>query len=91
MKSKDLKIGIFSIGNVAPLPNQRATTVPIKNMVVATRQRNGFWNLLTFSIKGSIYNPTGTGTIKRMLNNLLSTVVSTGNTQTEYHSGNISK
>jgi len=71
MKCKDLRIRIFSIGNVAPVPNQRATTVPIKNMVVAARQGNGFWNLLTFSIKGTIYNPTGTGTIKRTLNKYL--------------------
>ncbi|KAK7377186.1 hypothetical protein VNO80_02607 [Phaseolus coccineus] len=45
--------------NVAPIPNQRATTVPIKKMVVATGRRNGFWNLLTFSKKGTVNNPVG--------------------------------
>ena len=42
------------MGNVAPIPNQRATAVPIKKTVVATGRRKGFWNLLTFSRKGLI-------------------------------------
>nr|GLL41366.1 ribosomal protein S11 [Ipomoea trifida] len=46
-------------GNVAPMPNQRATAVPIKKTVVATGRRNGFWNLLTFSKKGTVNNPAG--------------------------------
>ncbi|KAH0447004.1 hypothetical protein IEQ34_024172 [Dendrobium chrysotoxum] len=36
------KVRDFSIGKVAPIPNQRATAVPIKKTVVATgrRERN---------------------------------------------------
>ncbi|KAL2934570.1 hypothetical protein RDABS01_017689 [Bienertia sinuspersici] len=41
------------------MPNQRATTVPTKKTVVATGQRNGFWNFLTFSKKGTVNNPAG--------------------------------
>lgn len=62
------------MGNVAPIPNQRDTAVPIKKTVVATGRRNGFWNLLTFSKKGTVTNPAGTETIKRTPNNLLGTV-----------------
>ena len=77
------------MGNVAPIPNQRATAVPIKKTVVATGRRNGFWNLFTFSRKGTA--PVGTETIKRTPNNLLGTVRSILNTGKKYHSGNISK
>ncbi|KAH0447045.1 hypothetical protein IEQ34_024120 [Dendrobium chrysotoxum] len=52
-KKKRPKVRDFSIGKVAPIPNQRATAVPIKKTVVATGRRNGFWNLLTFSKKGT--------------------------------------
>ncbi|KAJ6799002.1 RNA polymerase alpha subunit [Iris pallida] len=45
--------------------------VPIKKTVVATRRRNEFWNLLTFSKKGIVNNPIGTEAIKRTPNNLL--------------------
>ena len=38
------KVRDLSIGNVAPIPNQRATAIPIKKTVVATGRRNGFWN-----------------------------------------------
>ena len=62
------------MGNVAPIPNQRATAVPSKKTVVATGRRNGFWNLLTFSRKGTVNKPVGTETIKRTPNNLLGTV-----------------
>ena len=62
------------MGNVAPIPNQRATAVPIKKTVVATGRRNGFWNLLTFSKNGTVNNPAGTETIKRTPNNLFGTV-----------------
>ncbi|KAG5568931.1 hypothetical protein H5410_064054 [Solanum commersonii] len=41
------------------MPNQRATAVPIKKTVVATGRRNGLSNLLTFSKKGTVNNPTG--------------------------------
>ena len=56
------------------IPNQRATAVPIKKTVVATGRRKGFWNLLTFSRKGTVNKPVGTETIKRTPNNLLGTV-----------------
>jgi hypothetical protein len=38
------KVKDLSKGNVAPIPNQRATAVPIKKTVVATGRRKGFWN-----------------------------------------------
>jgi hypothetical protein len=44
--------------------------VPIKKTVVATGRRKGFWNLLTFSRKGTANKPVGTETIKRTPNNL---------------------
>ena len=47
------KVKDLSMGNAAPIPNQRATAVPIKKTVVATGRRKGFWNLLTFSRKGT--------------------------------------
>ncbi|KAH0447016.1 hypothetical protein IEQ34_024155 [Dendrobium chrysotoxum] len=71
-KKKRPKVRDFSIGKVAPIPNQRATAVPIKKTVVATGRRNGFWNLLTFSKKGT--ESYGTETMKRTPKNLLGTV-----------------
>lgn len=62
------------MGNVAPIPKNKAIAVPIKKTVVATGRRNGFWNLLTFSKKGTVNNPAGTETIKRTPKSLLGTV-----------------
>ena len=42
---KPKKVKDLSIGNIAPIPNQRATAVAIKKIVVATGRQNGFWNL----------------------------------------------
>ena len=70
----------MSIGNVAPIPNQIETTVPIKKTAVATGRRKGFWNLLIFSIKGTTIKPAGTAAIAKTPNNLLGTVRKIWNT-----------
>ena len=80
----------MSIGNVAPIPNQIAVTVPSKNTVVATGRRKGFWNLFIFSIKGTVNKPAGTAAIKTTPNNLFGTVLNNWNTGKKYHSGKIS-
>ena len=70
----------MSIGNVAPIPNQIAIKVPTKNTVVATGRRKGFWNLLMFSMKGTVNRPAGTAAMKSTPNNLLGTVLKTWKT-----------
>ena len=42
---KRSKVKDLSIDNIASIPNQRATAVAIKKIVVATGRQNGFWNL----------------------------------------------
>ena len=79
------------MGKVAPIPDQIATAVPIAKTVVATGRRNGFWNLFTFSGKGTVSKPAGTDAIERTPNSLLGTVRSIWNTGKKYHSGNISR
>ena len=46
----------------------------VKNTVIATGRRNGFWNLLMLSINGTVIKPAGTAAIKSTPNNLLGTV-----------------
>ena len=53
----------LSIGKHAPIPNQTAKTNPRIKAKLAIGRRNGFWNLLTFSINGTVINPTGTAAI----------------------------
>ena len=65
----------MSIGRVAPIPSQTATNVPNRKTVVATGRRNGFWNLLIFSIKGTVIKPAGTAAIKATPSNLFGTVL----------------
>ena len=81
----------LSIGSVAPIPNQIATTKPIINTVIAIGLRNGFWNLLTFSIKGTVINPSGTAAIDKTPNNLFGKTRNKLNVGKKYHSGKISK
>jgi hypothetical protein len=38
----------------APIPRYMVTTAPIRKTVVAIGRRKGFWNLLTFSMLGSV-------------------------------------
>ena len=59
------------IGIVAPIPNQKAINVPAKNTNDASGRLNGFWNLFTFSIKGTVIKPRGTAAIEPTPNNLL--------------------
>ena len=73
-----------------PKPNQAAKTVPTKNTVIATGRRNGFWNLLTFSINGTVNKPAGTAAIERTPNNLLGNTRNKLNVGKKYHSGKIS-
>ena len=80
----------LSIGIVAPIPNQIATTVPTKKTVIATGRRKGFWNLLTFSINGTVNNPTGTAAIESTPSNLLGKTLNKLNVGKKYHSGKIS-
>jgi hypothetical protein len=72
--------------------HQYLTKLPRKsriNVKLASGRRNGFWNLFTFSINGTVINPNGTAAIARTPNNL-------GNTRNKlnvgkkYHSGKIS-
>jgi hypothetical protein len=47
----------LSIGKHAPIPNQTAKINPTMNVRLANGRRNGFWNLLTFSINGTVTKP----------------------------------
>jgi hypothetical protein len=40
------------------------------NAKLAIGRRNGFWNLFTFSINGTVSNPAGTAAIAKTPNNL---------------------
>ena len=60
----------LSIGKHAPIPNQTATKNPRIKAKLAIGRRNGFWNLLTFSINGTVINPNGTAAIAATPNNL---------------------
>ena len=83
------KVIALSIGIAAPIPNQIAVTVPTKNTVIATGRRNGFWNLLTFSMKGTVNKPTGTAAIDKTPNNLFGNTRNKLNVGKKYHSGKI--
>lgn len=78
------------IGIVAPIPNQKAINVPAKNTNDANGRLNGFWNLFTFSIKGTVIKPRGTAAIEPTPNNLLGITRSKLNVGKKYHSGKIS-
>jgi hypothetical protein len=52
--------------------------------------RNGFANLLTFSIKGTVTNPNGTAAIANTPNNLFGNTRSKLKVGKKYHSGKIS-
>ena len=58
---------------------------------LAIGRRNGFWNLLTFSINGTVINPKGTDAIANTPNNLLGKTRNKLNVGKKYHSGKISK
>ena len=58
------------MGNVAPIPIQKAKIVPTKKTAIAKGRLKGFWNLFTFSIKGTVNKPAGTAAIDRTPINL---------------------
>lgn len=84
-------VGGWSIGKAAPIPNRRATAVPIGETVVATGRRDGFWNLFTFSKKGTVNGPAGTAAIGGTPSDLLGAVRSVWGTGGRYRSGSVSR
>lgn len=80
----------LSIGKHAPIPNQTATIKPNINSKLAIGRRNGFANLLTFSIKGIVIKPIGTAAIANTPNNLFGNTLNKLNVGKKYHSGRIS-
>ena len=71
----------LSIGKHAPIPNQTAVKNPSINIKLAIGRRNGFANLLTFSINGTVIKPAGTAAIASTPNNLF------GNTRNKLNVG----
>nr|YP_009497688.1 cytochrome b6/f complex subunit IV [Acanthoceras zachariasii]AWT40401.1 cytochrome b6/f complex subunit IV [Acanthoceras zachariasii] len=86
-KPKDTAL---SIGKQAPIPNQTAKINPRIKTKLAIGRRNGFWNLFTFSIKGTVANPKGTAAIASTPNNLFGKTLNKLNVGKKYHSGKIS-
>lgn len=84
------KLTALSIGKHAPIPNQTATKKPKINVKLAIGRRNGFWNLLTFSINGTVIKPNGTAAIAKTPNNLFGNTRNKLNVGKKYHSGKIS-
>ena len=80
----------LSMGKHAPIPNQTATKNPRINVKLASGRRNGFWNLFTFSINGTVIKPNGTAAIANTPNNLLGNTRNKLNVGKKYHSGKIS-
>src|SRR5210317_1593717 len=80
----------LSIGTQAPIPNETATTNPRMKAKLAIGRRNGFWNLFTFSINGTVINPNGTAAIANTPNNLFGNTRNKLNVGKKYHSGKIS-
>ena len=80
----------LSIGTHAPIPNHTAIKNPEIKAKLAIGRRNGFWNLFTFSINGTVINPNGTAAIAKTPNNLLGNTRNKLNVGKKYHSGRIS-
>ena len=80
----------LSIGKHAPIPSQTAAKKPTINSKLEIGRRNGFANLLTFSIKGTVTNPNGTAAIASTPNNLFGNTRNKLNVGKKYHSGKIS-
>jgi len=64
--------------------------VPTKKTKDANGRLNGFWNLFTFSINGTVIKPIGTAAIEITPSNLLGITRSKLNVGKKYHSGKIS-
>src|SRR5210317_1565601 len=80
----------LSIGTQAPIPNQTAKIKPVINTKLAIGRRNGFWNLFTFSINGTVIKPAGTAAIAKTPNNLFGNTRNKLKVGKKYHSGKIS-
>ena len=80
----------LSIGKHAPIPNQTANIKPRIKTKLAIGRRNGFWNLFTFSINGTVISPAGTAAIAKTPNNLLGKTRNKLKVGKKYHSGKIS-
>ena len=80
----------LSIGKHAPIPNQTANIKPRIKTKLAIGRRNGFWNLFTFSINGTVINPAGTAAIAKTPNNLFGKTRNKLKVGKKYHSGKIS-
>jgi len=80
----------LSIGKHAPIPNQIAMKNPRIKAKLAIGRRNGFWNLFTFSINGTVINPNGTAAIASTPNSLFGSTRNKLNVGKKYHSGKIS-
>ena len=80
----------LSIGTHAPIPNHTAKMKPTMKTKLAIGRRNGFWNLFTFSIKGTVINPNGTAAMANTPNNLFGKIRNKLKVGKKYHSGKIS-
>ena len=81
----------LSIGKHAPIPRYMVRKVPNKKIDIAIGLLNGLENLLTFSIKGKIINPSGINVWSAIPKSLFGTTLSIWKTGYRYHSGRISK
>lgn len=79
------------MGKHAPIPNQTATINPRINSKLEIGRRNGFANLLTFSINGIVTKPNGTAAIASTPNSLFGNTRNKLKVGKKYHSGKISK
>ena len=73
------------------MPNQKAINVPNRKTRDASGRLNGFWNLFTFSIKGTVIKPSGTAAIENTPSNLFGITRSKLNVGKKYHSGKITE
>ncbi len=62
-----------------------------KNNAIAKGRRNGFWNLFTLSINGTVINPNGTAAIDSTPKSLFGITLKRLNVGKKYHSGRISR
>ena len=63
----------LSIGRQAPIPKYTVKKVPNKKTDIAIGLLKGLENLLTFSMKGKIINPSGINVCNAIPNSLLGT------------------
>ena len=86
-----LKKLLYQLVNKHQYQTKLAKMKPRINTKLAIGRRNGFWNLFTFSMKGTVINPAGTAAIAKLPNNLFGSTRNKLNVGKKYHSGKISK